>query len=118
MPVRIVHVGPGRLCLRTAAAEASQVRALSTHPDVVALRVESVRTGLVRRPGRREPLEQRRHVRTRHRRSTGTSCGRCSEPGRRRWTRSSPICSSRRLSLPFCLPGHARGRSPEWETGL
>ncbi|MFI6682001.1 hypothetical protein [Kribbella sp. NPDC050470] len=30
--------------LRTAAAEASQVRALSTHPDVVALRVESVRT--------------------------------------------------------------------------
>jgi len=29
--------------LRTAAAEASQVRALSTHPDVVALRVESVR---------------------------------------------------------------------------
>ncbi|MFI6680149.1 hypothetical protein [Kribbella sp. NPDC050470] len=30
--------------LRTAAAEASQVRALSTHPDVVALRVEAVRT--------------------------------------------------------------------------
>ncbi|GAA2841663.1 hypothetical protein [Kribbella solani] len=30
--------------LHTAAAEASQVRALSTHPDVVALRVESVRT--------------------------------------------------------------------------
>jgi hypothetical protein len=30
--------------LRTAAAEASQVRALSTHPDVVALRVESIRT--------------------------------------------------------------------------
>ncbi|TCO45538.1 hypothetical protein EV646_108161 [Kribbella antiqua] len=30
--------------LRSAAAEASQVRALSTHPDVVALRVESVRT--------------------------------------------------------------------------
>jgi len=30
--------------LRTSAAEASQVRALSTHPDVVALRVESVRT--------------------------------------------------------------------------
>jgi hypothetical protein len=30
--------------LRTQAAEASQVRALSTHPDVVALRVESVRT--------------------------------------------------------------------------
>ncbi|MEI8411451.1 MULTISPECIES: hypothetical protein [unclassified Kribbella] len=30
--------------LRTTAAEASQVRALSTHPDVVALRVESVRT--------------------------------------------------------------------------
>lgn len=29
--------------LRTAAAEASQVRALSTHPDVVALRVESIR---------------------------------------------------------------------------
>jgi len=30
--------------LRSAAAEASQVRALSTHPDVVALRVESVRS--------------------------------------------------------------------------
>jgi hypothetical protein len=30
--------------LRASAAEASQVRALSTHPDVVALRVESVRT--------------------------------------------------------------------------
>ncbi|TDO35883.1 hypothetical protein EV643_121158 [Kribbella sp. VKM Ac-2527] len=30
--------------LRVAAAEASQVRALSTHPDVVALRVESIRT--------------------------------------------------------------------------
>ncbi|MEV6286477.1 hypothetical protein [Kribbella sp. NPDC051770] len=30
--------------LRTAASEASQVRALSTHPDVVALRVESIRT--------------------------------------------------------------------------
>ncbi|GAA1562519.1 hypothetical protein GCM10009789_14620 [Kribbella sancticallisti] len=30
--------------LRSAAAEASQVRALSTHPDVVALRVESIRT--------------------------------------------------------------------------
>ncbi|WP_433010317.1 hypothetical protein [Kribbella sp. CA-294648] len=30
--------------LRTQAAEASQVRALSTHPDVVALRVESIRT--------------------------------------------------------------------------
>lgn len=30
--------------LRSQAAEASQVRALSTHPDVVALRVESVRT--------------------------------------------------------------------------
>ncbi|MEV6895662.1 hypothetical protein [Kribbella sp. NPDC051137] len=30
--------------LRTQAVEASQVRALSTHPDVVALRVESVRT--------------------------------------------------------------------------
>lgn len=30
--------------LRSAAAQASQVRALSTHPDVVALRVESVRT--------------------------------------------------------------------------
>ncbi|GAB2553204.1 hypothetical protein GCM10027269_02240 [Kribbella endophytica] len=30
--------------LRTAAAEASQVRTLSTHPDVVALRVESIRT--------------------------------------------------------------------------
>ncbi|MGW1344251.1 hypothetical protein ACWCOV_24650 [Kribbella sp. NPDC002412] len=30
--------------LRSTAAEASQVRALSTHPDVVALRVESVRT--------------------------------------------------------------------------
>lgn len=30
--------------LRTHAAEASQVRALSTHPDVVALRVESIRT--------------------------------------------------------------------------
>jgi hypothetical protein len=30
--------------LRTQAAEASQVRALSMHPDVVALRVESVRT--------------------------------------------------------------------------
>jgi integrase len=46
--------------------------------------------------------------------STGTSCGRCSEPGRRRWTRSFLICSSRRLSL----PGHARGRFPERETGL
>jgi hypothetical protein len=30
--------------LRASAAEASQVRALSTHPDVVALRVESIRT--------------------------------------------------------------------------
>ncbi|GAA1566062.1 hypothetical protein GCM10009789_19420 [Kribbella sancticallisti] len=30
--------------LRVAAAEASQVRALSTHPDVVALRVEAIRT--------------------------------------------------------------------------
>src|SRR5258707_7285908 len=30
--------------LRVAAADASQVRALSTHPDVVALRVESIRT--------------------------------------------------------------------------
>ncbi|MEV0291002.1 hypothetical protein AB0H36_43320 [Kribbella sp. NPDC050820] len=30
--------------LRASASEASQVRALSTHPDVVALRVESVRT--------------------------------------------------------------------------
>ncbi|NEA33103.1 hypothetical protein [Streptomyces sp. SID13031] len=30
--------------LRTQAVEASQVRALSTHPDVVALRVESIRT--------------------------------------------------------------------------
>ncbi|TDW65624.1 hypothetical protein [Kribbella pratensis] len=30
--------------LRASAAEASQVRALSTHPDVVALRVEAVRT--------------------------------------------------------------------------
>ncbi|MFG1815788.1 hypothetical protein ACGFIF_18640 [Kribbella sp. NPDC049174] len=30
--------------LRVSAAEASQVRALSTHPDVVALRVESIRT--------------------------------------------------------------------------
>lgn len=30
--------------LRESAAEASQVRALSTHPDVVALRVESIRT--------------------------------------------------------------------------
>jgi hypothetical protein len=30
--------------LRTSAADASQVRALSTHPDVVALRVESIRT--------------------------------------------------------------------------
>ncbi|GAA0944537.1 hypothetical protein GCM10009554_38770 [Kribbella koreensis] len=30
--------------LRAQAAEASQVRALSTHPDVVALRVESIRT--------------------------------------------------------------------------
>lgn len=30
--------------LRSQAAEASQVRALSTHPDVVALRVESIRT--------------------------------------------------------------------------
>ncbi|MET9313083.1 hypothetical protein ABZX12_14765 [Kribbella sp. NPDC003505] len=30
--------------LRTQAAEASQVRALSTHPDVIALRVESIRT--------------------------------------------------------------------------
>src|SRR3954466_3056451 len=30
--------------LRASAAEASQVRALSTHPDVVALRVESPRT--------------------------------------------------------------------------
>ncbi len=35
--------GSGVDRLRTAAAEASQVRALSTHPDVVALRVESIR---------------------------------------------------------------------------
>jgi hypothetical protein len=36
--------GSGVERLRTAAAEASQVRALSTHPDVVALRVEKIRT--------------------------------------------------------------------------
>jgi hypothetical protein len=36
------HSGVDRL--RVAAAAASQVRALSTHPDVVALRVESIRT--------------------------------------------------------------------------
>ncbi|MFI5730338.1 hypothetical protein ACIA49_09485 [Kribbella sp. NPDC051587] len=42
MPAKISGSGVDRL--RTAAAEASQVRALSTHPDVVALRVEKVRT--------------------------------------------------------------------------
>jgi hypothetical protein len=42
MPAKSKATGVDRL--RTQAAEASQVRALSTHPDVVALRVESVRT--------------------------------------------------------------------------
>ena len=44
----MVAVGNGKATgvekLRASAAEASQVRALSTHPDVVALRVESIRT--------------------------------------------------------------------------
>jgi hypothetical protein len=44
----IVAAGNGKATgvdkLRASAVEASQVRALSTHPDVVALRVESVRT--------------------------------------------------------------------------
>ncbi len=42
LPAEISGSGVDRL--RTAAAEASQVRALSTHPDVVALRVEKIRT--------------------------------------------------------------------------
>ncbi|MFC6158907.1 hypothetical protein [Kribbella jiaozuonensis] len=42
MPAKIQGSGVERL--RASAAEASQVRALSTHPDVVALRVESIRT--------------------------------------------------------------------------